>query len=101
MAFSETAIFSVMDVIGIFLMLVAFAYVTTIGRRTGWFAAWGIIAAALALIVAQRAFEAYITFIGFPPPLVRLNSGIQLILSVVLVVGFGMLYRQLSMRRRK
>jgi hypothetical protein len=94
-------LFNSLDILGILLTFFALIYAVKIGRTVGWFAAWRIIVTALALIVVWRALAAYATFAGSPPWFIYIGSIIQLLLSTLFILGFGLLYQTFRRSHRR
>jgi hypothetical protein len=96
-----TAAIAAMDVASVILLGIAAYYVFRLGNLTGWFKAWGFIAATFIVAILLRIFFVYEPISNLPTQTLNyIRSSVNLVIAVLAYIGYTSLYRLFSKEKR-
>jgi len=95
------SIITIMDLLSVILLVIPAYYVFKLGTLTGWFKAWGFIAATFVVAIVLRLVFVYEPISTLPTiTLNYIRSTVNLIVSVLASIGYTSLYK-LFLKQKK
>ena len=85
---------TILDVLAAILLATAAVYIFKIGRITGWFRAWALIAATFIIAIVLRLFSIYQSYSTLDAATVNyIRAALNLAVSICALIGYTSLYR--------